>query len=196
MRSYPAVKVGRTVADTHSVNTIAATATRIPRTKLIAIVALLAAFALLMVVRVGLLGGTTSSAVPTVAPPKAVATPTTTRLAPTKPRVVLLPGLPTDVAHALRYSKVIVVSIYVAQAPGDRAAVGQARTGSRAAGAGFVAINVGNDRNAAAIVSFAGPVSSPSTLIVRRPGRIVTQISGPIESAVVMQAAHNAGARR
>lgn len=196
MREGLAVKVGSPTADTHTVNTISATITRIPRTRLIAIVALLAAFVVIMVVRVGLLGGTNSSAVSTIVPPKAAAAPTRPHVAPAKPRVVLLPGLPTEVAHALRYSKVIVVSIYVAQAPGDRAAVAQARTGSRAAGAGFVAVNVGNDRKAAAIVSFAGPVSSPSTLVVRRPGRIVTQISGPIESAVVMQAAHNAGARR
>jgi hypothetical protein len=33
-------------------------------------------------------------------------------------------------------------------------------------------------------------------LVVRRPGKIVTQISGPAESQVVAQAAHNAGARR
>ena len=48
----------------------------------------------------------------------------------------------------------------------------------------------------ATVAKFAGEVSSPSTLIVRRPGRIVMQFSGPVESAIVRQAAHNAGARR
>ena len=32
--------------------------------------------------------------------------------------------------------------------------------------------------------------------LVRRPGKIVAQFSGPVESTVVAQAAHNAGARR
>ena len=54
-------------------------------------------------------------------------------------------------AHALRYSKVTVVSLYVGQAAGDRAVVAEARKGARAAGAGFVAVNVGSDKQAAAV---------------------------------------------
>lgn len=178
-------------------NTIAATTNRIPRTGLIALVALVAAVALLMVVRLGVLGGADSSAPSVAAPPKAV-TPSTgspTPSAPAKPAVVLLPDLPTQIAAKLRYSKVVVVSIYVAPAAGDRAAVAEVRRGARAAGAGFTAVNVANDKNAAAMASFVGPVSSPTMLVVKRPGRIVTQMSGAVEAAVVTQAAHNAGAR-
>ena len=179
-------------------NTIAATTSRIPRTGLIALVALVAAFALLMVVRLGVFGGSDSSVSPVTTPPKTAVKPSTapaTRTAPAKPAVVLLPGLPSQIASKLRYSKVVVVSIYVSQAQGDRAAVAQARQGARAAGAGFTAVNVANDKNAAAMASFVGPVSSPTLLVVRRPGKIVTQIPGPVEAAVVTQAAHNAGAR-
>jgi hypothetical protein len=43
---------------------------------------------------------------------------------------------------------------------------------------------------------FAGPVSSPTLLVVKRPGRIVNRLSGLVDSAIVAQAAHNAGARR
>ena len=179
-------------------NTFAASTTRIPRTGLIALVALVAAFALLMVVRLGVLGGADSSAPSVASPPKTAVKPSTTPAtpsAPAKPAVVLLPDLPAQIASKLRYSKVVVVSIYVAPAAGDRAAVADARQGARAAGAGFTAVNVANDKNAAAMASFVGPVSSPTMLVVKRPGRIVTQIPGSVEAAVVAQAAHNAGAR-
>jgi hypothetical protein len=110
--------------------------------------------------------------------------------------VVLLAGLPTPVAHALRYSKVVVVSLYAGPAKSDRPAVGQARIGARSAGAGFVAMNVIDDRKAAALVPFVGPVSAPAMIVVRRPGKIVARFEGSVDSAVVAQAAHNAGARR
>ena len=109
---------------------------------------------------------------------------------------MLLPGLPAQIASKLHYSKVVVVSVYLGPVPSDRSSVTEVRKGARAAGAGFVAVNVANDKNATAMSSFVGPVSSPATLVVRRPGKIVTQIQGPVEAAVVMQAAHNAGARR
>ena len=177
-------------------NTIAASSRSIPRPALIGIIVLVAAFAALMVVRAGVLGGSASSstdAVPTA--PTTAAPPARTSPAAV-PKVVLLPGLPAKVAHALRYSKVVVVSLYFGQAPGDRAAVVEARKGARRAGAGFVAVNVGSDKTAASMAAFAGPLASPSMLVVRRPGKIVTQIAGPVEGAVVAQAAHNAGARR
>ena len=177
-------------------NTIAASTSRIPRTGLIALIALVAAFALLMIVRMGVMGGSDSSAPPVTTPPKTAVTPTPPATTPAKPSVVLLPGLPAQIASKLRFSKVVVVSVYVPQAVGDRAAVTQARMGARAAGAGFTAVNVANDKNAAAMASFVGPVSSPTMLVVRRPGKIVTQMPGAVEAAVVTQAAYNAGARR
>ena len=101
------------------VNTIAATTSRVPRPVMIAFVALAAVFVALMVVRVGVLGGSSdaTSATP-VAPSIPSTTPakTSTKPAATTPKVVLLPGLPAGVAHALRYSKVAVVSLYIGQA--------------------------------------------------------------------------------
>ncbi len=177
-------------------NTIAATTSRIPRTGLIALVALVVAFAFLMIVRLGVLGGSDSGVSSVTAPPKAAVTATkaaTPRTA--KPAVVLLPDLPKQIASKLRHSKVAVVSIYVGQSVADRAAVAQARKGARAAGVAFTAVNVANNKSAAAMASFVGPISSPTLLVVRRPGKIVTQIPGPVEAAVVKQAVHNAGAR-
>jgi len=181
------------------VKPLAASVARVPRVALLGIVALVAAFAFLMVVRVGVLGGSTQSSAPSVPvqPVRTSASPTSTPSTSfAKPQVVLLPGLPAGVARALRVDKVVVVSLYVGQAAGDRTWVREASDGARAAGAGFAAVNVGSDRTAVAVGSFAGPVSPPAVLVVKRPGKIVSQISGPVDSAVVRQAAHNAGARR
>jgi len=177
------------------VNTFAASTSRVPRAALIGIVVLVAAFALLMVVRAGVFGSSSSTS-STVAPTTAPATTPAKHTTPAKPAVVLLPGLPTQVAHALRYSKVVVVSLYSGSANGDRQTVAAVREGARAAGAGFVAVNVTDDRKAGDVASFAGAVSSPAMLVVARPGRIVATMEGNVDTAVAMQAAHNAGARR
>ena len=177
-------------------NTIAATTHRIPRPALIGVVVLIAAFAALMIVRVGVLGGS-SSTTPT---PSRVATPSRARQGPRDRDREAKARPPPEPSHArrraLRYSKVVVVSLYVGQAPGDRAAVVEARKGARSCGAGFVAVNVGSDKTAAELGSFAGPVSLADD--ARRPPSRQDRDpdSGPVESAVVAQAAHNAGARR
>lgn len=176
-------------------NTIAASTRRVPRAALIGIVAVIAAFAALMLVRSGVLGGSSTSSTP--APTRTHApTPSGGAATPAKPTVVLLPGLPRPVAKALRYSKVVVVSLYAGPSPGDRPAVSEARTGARSAGAGFVAVNVVDDKRAAELASFVGPASAPAMLVVKRPGRIVTRMPGTVDSTVVAQAAHDAGARR
>ena len=175
-------------------NTIAASTRRVPRAAMIGLVVLIAAFAALMVVRAGVIGGSSTDSTPVAVPTQTPATPRHT--APAKPRVVLLPDLPAQIASKLRYSKVVVVSLYTGQAPGDHPAIAEARAGARTSGAGFVAVNVGNDKTAGSIAPFVGAVSSPAVLVVRRPGKIITQISGRVESTVVAQAARNAGARR
>jgi hypothetical protein len=176
------------------VNTFAATHRRVPRVALIGIVAVIAAFAALMAVRAGVFDSSSDSVtVPTA--PRPASTPSTPGRTAT-PKIVLLPGLPAPLASKLRYSKVVVVSLYTGTAPGDRPAVGEARAGAREAGAGFVAINVVDNRRAEELAKFIGPVSSPAMLVVKRPGKIVTRMPGTVDSTVVAQAAHNAGARR
>jgi len=168
----------------------------VPRAATIGIVALIAAFAALMVVRAGVIGGSSDStpaATPSQSSPATTSKSTTT---PAKPSVVLLPGLPAQIASKLRYSKVLVVSLYTSTGAGDQSAVAEVRSGAREVGAGFTAINVLDEKQARAIAEFGGPVDSPSVLVVRRPGKIVTQFTGVVDSKVVAQAAHNAGAGR
>jgi hypothetical protein len=162
-------------------------------------VALLAAL-MLLVARPLLLGDDAETAAPTTPPAQTGSTPTpppASRPAP-KPTLVLLPGLPPKVANKLRYSKVVVVSLYQGNASADRAAVAAARAGARAAGAGFLAVNVLNEKSARAVQTFVGTTTTPTVVVVRRPGRTASRLEGAAASdgELVAQAAHNAGAAR
>lgn len=154
-----------------------------------------AAAGMLLVARPMLLGNSAETASPptTEVPRQPSARPT-----PPQPKIALLPGLPPKVANKLRYSKVLVVSLYQGSASADRAAVGAARLGARAVGAGFLKVNVLNERSARTLQSFVGTTSTPTVVVVRRPGRIVYRLEGAASSdpQLVAQAAHNAGAGR
>jgi hypothetical protein len=117
---------------------------------------------------------------------------------PTQPKVVLLPGLPAKVANKLRYSKVLVVTLYQGAAPSDRAAVATGRQGARAVRAGFLPVNVLNEKSARAVQAFVGTTATPAVVVVRRPGKIVALLEGAAstDELLVAQAAHNAGAGR
>lgn len=110
---------------------------------------------------------------------------------PVKPHVQLLPGLPPQVARALRSHETVVVTLYAGGGP-DPTALTEARAGARDAHTHFLALNVLRARNASQIAAFAGGLTEPSTLVVRRPGKIVTQLDGVQDRQVVAQAAADA----
>ncbi len=157
----------------------------------------LAVAALFLIARPMLLGDggdTVAAAPPAPVTPRPNVQPAT----PTQPKVVLLPGLPAQVANKLRYSKVLVVTLYQGTSQGDRAAVAAAREGSRAVRAGFLPVNVLNEKSARTVQAFVGTTSTPTVVVVRRPGQIVSTLEGAASSdgQLVAQAAHNAGAGR
>jgi hypothetical protein len=124
----------------------------------------------------------------------AVKTPATK---PAKPKVVLVPGLPAQIAHALRNSKVVVVALYAHGAKGDRAVVARAKLGAKSAHSGFAAVNVVDETTARRLGKFAGTSTAPpAILVVKRPGKIVNQFNGQVDDQIVAQAAVNAGAGR
>ncbi len=157
----------------------------------------LAAGAAFLVARPLLLSDSDSTPAPaTIAAPTKPATTTPGKSVSAKPNLVLLPGLPKPIAKQLRYSKVVVVSVYSGTSKGDRASVAQARAGAREVAAGFVPMNVLDENTARELQPFAGTASSPVVLVVRRPGKIVTRFDTRVDGALVAQAARNAGARR
>jgi hypothetical protein len=172
-----------------------------PPTRVVALVGLAAivALAAMMLLRTDLIGSSSTSSSAVTTPPKTATStpqPRPAPASPAKPTVVLLPDLPAQLASKLRQSKVVVVSLYTGTAALDRRAVGEARNGAKEAGSGFVAINVLDEKKAREMQGFVGAISTPTVLVVKRPGKIVTQIEAVTDSAIVAQAARNAGAGR
>ena len=133
-------------------------------------------------------GGGETAAVTPVVPPKAApraATPKTAANARTEPRVAS--GFPAKVDHALRYSRVVVVSVSMPGAAVDGIVRGEARAAAKQARAGFVAISAANERAVSTLVAKTGVLPSPAVVIVRRPGTVVSTFS-VTDSATIAQA--------
>jgi hypothetical protein len=166
----------------------------LPSTRYLAVIGaaiLLAGFFLVARPLVG--GGGETAAVVTPPAPTSPTSKPPARPAP-KPRLQLLPGLPPKVANKLRHSKVVVVSLYQGSALGDRAAVVAGAAGAKGAHAGFLPVNVLNERSARAVQTFVGATTTPTVVVVTRPGRIMMRLEGAAASdgQLVAQAAQNA----
>jgi hypothetical protein len=170
----------------------------LPNPRLLAIlgfaVAALVAFLVARPLLLNDAGGEATPAVQTPSTPTAAANAPATPTRPHAAKIKLLPGLPAPVARKLRHERVVVVSVYSAKAPSDRSALAQARAGAREVDAGFVGLNVLNERKARRFAGFVGVHETPTLLVVRRPGKVVNRIDGFVDRAIVAQAAQNAGA--
>ena len=106
---------------------------------------------------------------------------------PVKPARVAS-GFPTRIDHALRYSRVVVVSVSIPGAAVDGVVRSEARSAARATRAGFVAISALNERAVAGLVAKTGVLPEPAVVIVRRPGTVAATFSvtdaGTIAQAV------------
>lgn len=105
---------------------------------------------------------------PKVAPRPAVVKP---RIVPTKS------GLPAPVDHALRYSRVVVVAVYMPRAAVDAVVRAEARAAATSSRAGFVAISALNERLVGALVAKTGVLPDPAIVIVKRPGVVTATLS-------------------
>ena len=101
-------------------------------------------------------------------------------------------GLPAAVDVALRSHEIVVVSLYVPNARVDQLAVNEARAGAALARAGFVALNVLEEKTAKPLLAKLGTLEDPSLLVVKRPGEIALQLRGFIDRDTVAQAAATA----
>jgi hypothetical protein len=97
-------------------------------------------------------------------------------------------GFPARIDHALRYSRVVVVSVSMPGAAVDAIVRREARAGARASRAGFVTMSATNERAVSGLVAKTGVLPSPAVVIVRRPGVVATTFSvtdaGTIAQAV------------
>ncbi len=142
----------------------------------------------------GALGGESPPATTTA--PATTSKPTTHSASTSRPKAAAKPvkpahvasGFPARIDHALRYSRVVVVSVSIPGAAVDRVVRSEARSAARASRAGFVAISVLNERAVAGLVAKTGVLPDPAVVIVKRPGTVAATFSvadaGTIAQAV------------
>ncbi len=102
-------------------------------------------------------------------------------------------GLPKVLTTALGARRVVVVSLYDPASAVDKMAMAEAREGARAAGVGFVALNVFAEAQSRPLVELLGTLESPSILVYQRPDVLFARIGGFADHETVAQAAANAG---
>ena len=135
-----------------------------------------------------------AAAKPAAPPAKAAAAPKPSPAvaAPPKNPPLEPSGLPPAIDAALRSHEIVVVSLYVPGARVDELAIDEARAGAALGGAGFVALNVLEEKTAKPLIDKLGTLEDPSLLIVKRPGEIALRLSGFVDRDTVAQAAANA----
>ena len=118
------------------------------------------------------------------APAKAVPKKVVPKIPPT--------GFPVAVDRALARHKVVVVSLVVPGSHVDELAAGEAKAGAKLGGAGYLALNVLNERVAHAVLAKLDGLKEPSLLVLTRTGEVTLALEGFVDRETVAQAAANA----
>jgi hypothetical protein len=126
-----------------------------------------------------------------VAKPKPAPAPLAKPAEPAEPPVDAN-GLPRVLSTALAGNRVVVVSLHDPDSALDQMALAEARAGARAAGAGFVAINVFAESQSRPLLELLGALENPGVLVYRKPDVLFARMSGFADSETVAQAAANA----
>jgi hypothetical protein len=127
------------------------------------------------------------------AKPKVSKTKAPVKIAPKKVTPRIPPtGFPLAVDRALAKHRVVVVSLVVPGSHVDELAAGEAKAGAKLGGAGYLALNVLNERVAQAVLTKLNGVKEPSLLVLKRSGEIVVALEGFVDRQTVAQAAANA----
>jgi hypothetical protein len=141
---------------------------------------------------------------PAATKPKATATHAT---ATTKPATAPKPAqamkkpapvnsaLPLPLAQAVAANPTVVAVLYNPQSEVDGIAVAEARAGAALAGAGFVALNVLDQRDVGKLTEQLGLLPDPAILVFTRPAHLAARIDGFSDKETVAQAAQNAAHR-
>jgi hypothetical protein len=136
----------------------------------------------------------------TTAKPAKVATKTHAKPAakPAKPAArgnLVYEDLPAPLQWQLAQHKVVVVTLYNPNADVDAIAVAEAHAGAVAASAGFLLVNVLDNKVAGmltALLPGGGLLPDPGVLVYRAPGDIMVRLNGFADRDTVAQAAANA----
>jgi hypothetical protein len=99
-------------------------------------------------------------------------------------------GLPTALDVLLHTHRIVVVSLYDPEAPADAIAFAEARAGAADASAGFLGVNVLDERISAPLTALVGGgtvLPDPGILVFRRPGTLMNRITGFADRGAVAQ---------
>jgi pyruvate/2-oxoglutarate dehydrogenase complex dihydrolipoamide acyltransferase (E2) component len=106
--------------------------------------------------------------------------------------VKLEKGTPTTIAGQLALHQVVVVLIYNPEAKVDEYSVLDTKLGAKEAGAGFLAVNVLDQKQASPFTTAYGVIQDPSVLFFKRPGKLALKLVGYADHDTIAQAARNA----
>jgi cell wall-associated NlpC family hydrolase len=128
---------------------------------------------------------------------KAVAKPAAAKPAPApktkpKPTVHLVKGTPKTIAGQLALHDVVVVLLYNPQAKVDDYSLAEAQLGAKESGAGFLAVDVLDQKQASPFTTAYGVLQDPTTLFFKRPGKLALKLVGYADHDTIAQAARNA----
>jgi hypothetical protein len=126
----------------------------------------------------------TATAAPKASPARLAAKP--------KPAVKLAKGTPTTIAGQLATHEVVIVLLYDPNARVDDYSLAETQLGAKDAGAGFLAVDVMNQRQASPFTTAYGVLQDPTVLFFKRPGKLALKLVGYADHDTIAQAAKNA----
>ena len=109
-----------------------------------------------------------------------------------KPTVQLVKGTPKTIAGQLALHDVVVVLLYNPRARVDDYSLAEAQLGAKESGAGFLAVDVLDQKQASPFTTAYGVLQDPTTLFFKRPGKLALKLVGYADHDTIAQAAKNA----
>jgi hypothetical protein len=101
-------------------------------------------------------------------------------------------GLPIIIAQALRKQSVLVVALVVPGGELDRMTIAEARAGAKAAGVGFLTVNILKNSVGRPLAQKLGVIQTPTLVVYRRPATVFVRFHGFTDRDTVTQAATSA----
>ncbi len=133
-------------------------------------------------------GAAATTSTPIVHTPRTAQKPSGAKAPVAKPTPRVASGFPARIDHALRYSRVVVVSVSMPGAAVDAVVRKEAREAARVTHTAFVPLSALNERGVSGLMAKTGVLPDPAVVVVKRPGVVVATFSvtdaGTIAQAV------------
>jgi hypothetical protein len=112
-----------------------------------------------------------------------------------KPLPAVTDGLPTPLYVLLHGHKVVVVALWDPEVPSDRISFLEAQAGAQDANAGFLGVNVLDERVSGPLTALAGGgtlLPAPGVLVFKQPAMLMNRIDGFADRDAIAEAVANA----